>query len=171
MKTGGSSLRGRRTIATHLLCVAFGAILSAVVVSQTLEQRYWNRWQVANRERKGYIAEMAARTLARLRTGAHDDAIAFLEDRLDHYVVGVPMGDEYPELSHDCQHALAVCKVYRSRFAFPDEHGLSERDLHVKYVPMLLEDVPLLAANHEWLDEPMRRVRRMPARETAHETR
>jgi hypothetical protein len=73
------------------------------------------------------------------------------------------MGQEYPELSHACQHALALCKVYRSRFAFPGECKLHGPALHFEHVPALLADVPLLPEKHDWLDAPMKRIRQMPA--------
>jgi hypothetical protein len=163
---GKPSVR-RRMFATHLVSVVLGALFSGVVVGVfsylTLEKHYWQRWQLANRERKGYLAEMAARTLARLRTGNVDDAVTFLEDKVDMYIVGVPMGESYPEMSYDCQHALAMCKIYRSRFAFPGGCKLHGDELHFKHVPSLLADVPLLPADDDWLDGPMRKVREMPA--------
>ena len=64
---------------------------------------------------------MAALTLARLRTGTVDDAIPYLEDTVDRFIVGVPMGESYSELSHDCQVAMATCKVYRSRVFLQEE--------------------------------------------------
>jgi hypothetical protein len=157
----------RRTILTHLLCVVLGALLSGAVVYKELDKRWWNHWQLANRQRKGDLAKMAALTLARLRTGTVDDAIPFLEDTVDRFIVSVPMGENYSELSYECQHAMATCKVYRSRFAFSPEWckwcGPGGLDLHSKHTPSLLADVPLLDADHEWLDGPMRKVRQMPA--------
>jgi hypothetical protein len=144
------------------LCVTLGAVLSGVVVYRVMERHYWNRWQLANREYKAAIAELSARTLARLRTGAIEDATFFLEDHMDAYLVGVPMGERYPETSYRCQHALAVAKAYRSHFAFPGGCSLHGDDLHFKHAPSLLDDVPLLSADHDWLDGAMRKVREMP---------
>jgi hypothetical protein len=142
-----------RTILTHLLCAVLGALLSGAVVYKVLDKHWWNHWQLANRQRKGDLAKMAALTLARLRTGTVDDAIPYLEDTVDRFMVGVPMG--------------AICKVYRSRFAFSPDWckwcGSAGYDLHFNHAPSLLADVPLLVAEHEWLDGPMRKVRQMPA--------
>jgi hypothetical protein len=152
---------------THLLCAVLGALLSGLVVYKVVDKHWWNHWQVANRQRKGDLATMAALTLARLRTGTVDDAIPYLEDTVDRFMVGVPMGESYSELSHECQVAMATCKVYRSRFPFSPEWckwcGPGGHDLHSKHAPSLLADVPLLDADHEWLDGPMRKVRQMPA--------
>ena len=122
----------------------------------------WNRSSlIASREYKAAIAELSARSLARLRTGSAEDAISFLEDHVDSYLVGVPMGQTYPELTYRCQHAMAIVKVYRSRFPFPGGCTLHTEDLHAKHVPEMLREVPLLPADHEWLDSPMRKVARM----------
>lgn len=151
-----------RSLLTHVLCAVLGALLSGVAVYHIMEKHYWNRWQLVNREYKAYIAEFSARTLARLRTGTIEDATSFLEDYLDAYIVGVPMGESYPEMSYGCQHALAVVKAYRSHFAFPGGCKLHGDELHFTHAPSLLADVPLLAADHDWFDDPMRKVRKLP---------
>jgi hypothetical protein len=157
----------RRTVVAQLTCFALGAVVSAVVVYQVMEKHCWNRWQLENRQRKAALATLAAQTLARLRTGTVDDAIPYLEDTVDRYMVGVPMGENYSDLSESCQVAMATCKVYRSRFPFSAEWcrwcGPASHDLHAKNAPSLLADVPLLDADHEWLDGPMKKIREMPA--------
>lgn len=102
----------KRSLLTHLLCAVLGAVLCGVVVYFVMEKQDWNHWQLENRHRKGALAELAAETLARLRTGTVDDTIPYLEDTVDRYMVGVPMGDDYYELDDQCQSALATCKVY-----------------------------------------------------------
>jgi hypothetical protein len=154
-------------ILTHLICAVIGALIGGAVVYQELDKRWWNHWQLANRQRKGDIATLAVQTLARLRTGKVDDAIPYLEDIVDRFMVGVPMGESYSELSDECRHAMATCNVYRSRFPFAAEWckwcGPGGGDLHFKHAPSLLADVPLLDADHEWLAGPMKKVRQMPA--------
>jgi hypothetical protein len=158
--------RVRRAILTHLLCAVVGALLSGAVVYTVMDKYSWNHWQLENRHRKGALAQQAAITLARLRTGTVEQAIPYLEDTVDRFMVGVPMGESYAELDEPCQNALATCKVYRSRFPFRSEWcqwcGPEGHDLHTKHAPSLFADVPLLDAGHKWLDGPMRKVRQMP---------
>jgi hypothetical protein len=153
---------------THLICVLLGAAVSGGATFVVMQKESWNRWQLENRHRKGALAKQAAMTLARLRTGTVEATIPYLEDTIDRFMVGVPMGESYDELDEPCQNALATIKVYRTRFPFRTEYCKwcgPNQDLHSKHAPSLLADVPLLDADHQWLaGGPMQRVRELPAR-------
>jgi hypothetical protein len=156
---------------THFFCVLLGAVATGAVTYVVMEKQSWNRWQLENRHRKGALAKQAAMTLARLRTGTVEETIPYLEDTIDRFMVGVPMGESYVELDEPCQNALATIKVYRSRFPFRTEYCKwcgANQDLHFKHAPSLLADVPLLNTDHQWLaGGPMELVREMPARSDA----
>jgi len=119
----------------------------------------WKRsFQVANSEYNASIAELSARSLARLRTGSSDEAIAFLEDRVDSYLVGVPMGKRHRELTPRAQEAMSMVKTYRAQYPFRGECTQHAQDLHATHVPEILNDVPVLPADHQWLDLHMRKI-------------
>lgn len=61
------------------------------------------------------------------RTGKHDRALAFMEQRLDGAISAIPRGRPLSELSTEERQALLVAKVYRSRFPFEaaSSHALS----------------------------------------------
>ena len=82
----------RRMLVTHLICVLLGAAVCGGATYVVMEKECWNRWQLENRHRKGALAKLAAMTLARLRTGNVEDTIPYLEDTVDRFMVGVPMG-------------------------------------------------------------------------------
>lgn len=152
----------RRTLLTAALCTAFGAAIGGTVVYAVMGNDYNKRSLTASREYKASMAQEAARTLARLRTGDVEEATFLLEDNLDMFLSGVPMAQPYPQLTERCQRAMAHAKVYRSRFPFPGACKVHSDDLHFKHVPDFLENVPLLPPDHEWLDSYMRKVGNMP---------
>ncbi len=151
----------RREILKALAYPLVGVLAAGMAVYVYLDHSWKRSSFIASREYNAAIAELSARALARLRTGSPEDAISFLEDRVDSYLAGVPMGKSYRELTYGCQHAMAIVKVYRSQFPFRGACTLHTEDLHAKHVPEMLDDVPLLSAEHEWLDPPMRKVARM----------
>jgi hypothetical protein len=167
-KSEDGKLRMNRMFVTHFFSVLLGAVATGAVTYVVMEKQSWNRWQLENRHRKGALAKQAAMTLARLRTGTVEETIPYLEDTIDRFMVGVPMGESYVELDEPCQNALATIKVYRSRFPFRNEYCKwcgPNQDLHFKHAPSLLADVPLLDADHQWLaGGPMQKVRESSAR-------
>lgn len=152
----------RNIIITVVICVVAGALTGGAIVYGVMDSVHTRKYLTRNREYKASISAICARSLARLRTGTVEDAIVFLEDRVDSYIVGVPMAENYSEMTHRCQFALAIAKVYRARFPFTGECDVHGYGLHYQSVPDNLERIPMLSENHDWLDDAMRRVQRLP---------
>jgi hypothetical protein len=119
-----------------------------------------------NRDYKASRVHQAARVLARLRTGEVEDAEALLEDDMDQFLVGVPMGQSYPELPDRYKDALAVAKVYRSRFPFPGGCKWHGDVLHFEHVPGFLNEVPMPGTDDKLLEPSMKKIRQMSAAPT-----
>jgi hypothetical protein len=141
--------------------VLLGVITGGAAASTAIDNWWTRKAIVANREHQAAIAELCARSLARLRTGPPEAAIAFLEDRVDSYAVGVPMGESYSKMTGPCQRAMATVKTYRSQFPFSGECAQHGKELHYSHLPAMLSEVPILSADHEWLDTPMKAVAKL----------
>ena len=93
------------------------------------------RWMMdaLSNETQGNLAQRVE-TLARLRTGDREGAIAQLEQSVDTAVMTLPQEKRWTELSESVQRALMVAKAYRSAFPAVNPHP----DLVAK-----LSEVPL----------------------------
>jgi hypothetical protein len=112
-------------------------------------------------EYQASLARVAVMTLARVRAGTPEDAVPYLDEYVDRYLVTVPMGFKYDEITERCQNALALGKLYRSRYPSPKH---LEDQFHLSRLWNWI-GVPDLPADHYWLDQSMKKVADMrPAR-------
>lgn len=73
-------------------------------------------------------------TLARLRTGDTDGAIALLDEAVDTATMTLPQGKPWPELAPDARSALQLAKAYRT--VYPPADSQAELVALLATVPM-----------------------------------
>jgi hypothetical protein len=118
-----------------LALIAVAAFVGGVSIGQRRSMDMLRSMMAS--ETTGNLAQRVE-TLARIRTGDHSGAIAWLEQAVDSATTTLPMGKPWSGLDRSTQSAMQLAKAYRSVYPAATDTALVQ----------LLETVPMPAIEY-----------------------